>query len=228
MSTTLSQLVLDIIVFSITYYIILPPLMQRALEYSYGQPITPLRFTAKFDSIKNWIRNQLRDDYEIQDWIKQQVQKNRDAESKAATASTHLTAPTEVEPTECDRCCGLFEDESSILRWCCGCTWCAECVESSFETAINEGDKAADKPLRALSKRCPFAQKHTIREMLPRSEAVLSEGFYRHIQRMIMEQDTLASINMEKNDWMLEADEDEEVVKRRSLLDFSPIKRESW
>jgi hypothetical protein len=115
----------------------------------------------------------------------------------AVTTIAPFTTGLSTEDTECEKCDILLEAQRCISRTRCQCTWCADCVEECFE--LVEFD--LDAPLMGLSRSCGAARGATMREMLPWVREVLSEKTRRYV-------DTMGSIEMGKNDWMLDVDEE--------------------
>jgi len=120
-------------------------------------------------------------------------QKVEQRPSPAAAFTIH-TIPEEAE---CEKCGIFLEQEACVTRISCCCTWCAECVEECFAHV----DYDLDAPLTGLSKHCEAARKLTIREMWPFVEELASDKTRRFIY-------TMAEIDLTKNDWMLDGDDE--------------------
>ena len=180
MSTSLSQLVLDFIVFAIIHYYIIFPLMTRVLGFITGEQ-------------KTWSPTVL-------ETLKTFIIENKKEQEPSTAATAPFTIDTIIEETECEKCTILFESpQAHITRHNCHCTWCAECVEECFQQVKYD----LDAPLTGLSKHCESARSLTIRQMWPHVKHLLSEKTKRYI-------DTMKGIDLTKNDWMLDVDEVEE------------------
>jgi hypothetical protein len=176
MSSSFTQLVLDIIVFAMLQYFFIFPLITKLLDLVNGGESTSEESTI-YDTLKAII--------------------NGEAEEKIVTI-VPFTTGLNIENTGCEKCGILLETPRCISRTRCQCTWCADCVEQCFELVEFE----MDAPLRGLSRSCEVARGVSMREMLPWVREALSEKTRRYV-------DTMGSIEMEKNDWMLDVDEED-------------------
>ncbi|KAI4765823.1 hypothetical protein E4T52_02794 [Aureobasidium sp. EXF-3400] len=160
MSTSLSQLVLDFIVFAIIHYYIIFPLMTKALGFITGEekPWNP----TVFETLKDFING------------------DKEEQQPSTTATAPFTIDTIIEEAECEKCTILLESQQYITRQGCRCTWCAECVEECFQQVNFD----LDAPLTGLSKHCESARNLTIRQMWPHVRHLLSEKTQRYIDTM--------------------------------------------
>ncbi|KAH0005165.1 hypothetical protein KCU78_g13014, partial [Aureobasidium melanogenum] len=192
MSSSITQLVLDFIVFAVIHYFIIFPLITLVLGYIKGENDiihAGWEISKAFENLKTFIDEQ-----------------SKQKPSTISTPAPSTTELTTIDETLCERCEILLEDQSHVTRRSCDCTWCAQCVEGCFEIVKFD----LDKPLSSLSKGCKSAQKLTIRKMLPHIKHLLSEKSSWQIERAILVKDTMKSIDSSRNDWMLDVDESEE------------------
>ncbi|KAH0284205.1 hypothetical protein M436DRAFT_80189 [Aureobasidium namibiae CBS 147.97] len=179
MSSSFSQLVLDFIIFAIIHYFVTVPLMTKLLGLITGEHKPSQPSASVFETLKTFINNE------------QQVEQQP---SPTAPFTIHAIP----EEAECERC-GIFleQEEACVTRISCHCTWCAECVEECFAHV----DYDLDAPLTGLSKHCEAARNLTIREIWPFVAELASDKTRRYIY-------TMAEIDLTKNDWMLDGDEE--------------------
>lgn len=179
MSSSFSRLVLDFIIFAIIHYFIIFPLITKLLGYITGEHKTTFQPSVSvLDTLKTLINDE---------------QKVEQIPSPTAAFTIH-TIPEEAE---CEKCGILLEEEACVTRISCNCTWCAECVEECFAHV----DYDLDAPLTGLSKHCEAARNLTIREMWPFVAELASDKTRRFIY-------TMAEIDLTKNDWMLDGDDE--------------------
>jgi hypothetical protein len=175
MTSSLTQLVLDLIVFAVFHYYIIFPLITYILGSITGEQTTD-DSTTVYETLKDFISEN----------------------KKRPTTAPFTTQGSSTDDIECEKCGLLLEDQACITRTNCNCTWCAECVEECFEAVKFD----LDSPLKGLSRSCEAARNVTMREMAPFVREALSEQTIRYV-------DTIGPIEMEKDDWMFDVDEEE-------------------
>jgi ferredoxin len=158
MTSSFTQLVLDLIVFAIFHYYIIFPLITYILGHITGEQTTD-DSTTVLETLKNFVNEE---------------------EEKEYTIAPFTTEITNNDDTECEKCGLLLEDQQRITRQKCHCTWCTECVEECFKAV--EFD--LDSPLKGLSRSCSAARSVTMREMGPWVREVLEEKTRRYVDTM--------------------------------------------
>jgi ferredoxin len=158
MSSSFTQLVLDLIVFAIFHYYIIFPLIRYILGFITGERETD-DSTTVYEFLRSYIN-----------------EKEEEKEHTIAPFTTKITN----DDTECEKCGIPLENQAHVTRQACHCTWCAECVEECFKAV--EFD--LDAPLKGLSRCCKAAGQITMREMGPWVRDVLEEKTRRYVDTM--------------------------------------------